>query len=223
MLWRLVMRLTLGHLGFVAALAILGTACQESPAEIRIKGPADGSKLINEMATLPVFENDGDTIQLRTSAFDKKGRYMGSVEVKWESSNRDVAIVSTQGLVTVLGSGDTKIKATTVKGNLSYEMSLTARIVSGIKITEPAKTDELVKLPMGDFLQFKAEVTNDHGEVLKDAKVKWSTSNWAATVTPTGLVEGRAIGTVQVVAENEKGEVDRFDMEVTDWDKRKRR
>ena len=211
----------------IVLLALLATiGCKKEPSSIRIKGPKEAVESTQMVPQFAPFEHKGDTIQLRASAFDDKDRYMGTVPAKWTSSDGGVATVNQNGLVTFLGSGKAKITAATIDTETTQVASieLEAFIVKDIRIVDPPKEQQVgLKLPMGEIKQFKAEVLNDRDQVIEDAKIEWRASSYAVTVTPQGEVEARAIGTAQLVAEAEKGSVARVDVEVTDWDPKKKR
>ena len=211
----------------VCGFALLLAACESHPAAIKIKGPRDAVESTKANPTFPVFEKKGDTLQLRASGFDEKDRYVGTVPVKWDSSDRSVATVSQTGLMTVLSSGKASISAKYSKGEVTREasMGVEAVIVEGIRLVEPKleEGDKVLILPMGEKVQFKAEVLNDHEDVIDGGKVRWGSTSYAATVTPTGEVEARAIGTTQITAEAENGSVARMELSVEDWAKKKRR
>ena len=93
-----------------------------------------------------------------------------------------------------------------------------------IRISDPVpKEGQSVELALGETKLFKAEVLNDREEPIEDAKVQWESTSFAATVTPEGEVEGRAIGTTQIIAEAKNGKAARVDVEITDWKKPERR
>lgn len=205
----------------VAALVLV--ACTAEPAEIRVKGPRDALESVNMVPKFAPFEKKGDTIKLRASAFGSNGAFMGPAKVRWSSSDPSVATVNQLGLVTVLSSGTAEITAKTEGYSKTLEagLEISASIVGGIrKVSPEVDKAEVLDIPMGKEIQFKAEVLDDHGEVMPEAKIRWSTSNWAATVTPAGLVEGRAMGTVQITAENKKGDTVRWEAKVIDWAKK---
>lgn len=207
------------------ALAVL-SGCESHPAEIKIKGPRDSVESQKAVPTFSIFKKREETLQLRASGFDDKGRYMGTIPVKWDSSNRDVATVSSTGLVTILSSGEAKISATYSKGEVSRSASLPVKavIVKDIRAVEPKpEQGKALEMALGDIVQFKVDVLDDNGDAIDGAKVRWSSSSYAVTVTPTGEVEARAIGTTQVVAEAENGATARWDLSVEDWKKPKRR
>lgn len=207
-------------------LGALCAACENHPAEIRIKGPRDAVESTQATPTFAPFRKREDTLQLRASGFDDKGRYMGAVPVKWDSTDRDVATVSSTGLITVLSSGKAEITATYEKGEVKREASLPieAIIVDDIVAVDPKpEPGKALEMGLGEIKQFEVNVLDDNGGVIEDTKVRWRSSSYAATVTPTGEVEARAIGTTQVSAEAENGATVRWDLSVEDWKKPRRR
>ena len=206
--------------------ALLVAACETHPAELKIKGPRDAVESTVTNPVFPVFQKKDDTLQLRASGFDDRGRYMGSIPVKWDSTDRTVATVSQTGLMTSLSTGKAEITATYEKGEVKRAASLpvSAVIVKEIRLTEPqVEAGKVLEMAMGETVQFKAEVLDDRGDVIPDAKVSWDATSYAVTVTPTGEVEGRSIGAAQVVAEASNGSTARVEVSVEDWKKPKRR
>ncbi|MBK8010676.1 MAG: Ig-like domain-containing protein [Deltaproteobacteria bacterium] len=233
-------------------LALAWTAaCSPKIAEIQIKGPpssVSSSRLAPEATAVlgslfPVFEKPGETLQLRVSAFNRDGAYLGSTPVEWKSSDLSVATVSADGLVTVQSSGTFIVSATTtdLEPTLSASLSLRAVIVGSVRIagqdaelggkaslqrgSDGAHTNRLkadrartqpLELALGETVSLRAEVLNDRDEVIEDAKVRWRSTGYAVSVTPEGEVEGRAIGNTQLVAEA-KGQTARIDVRVVDW------
>lgn len=205
------------RLAFVLAATALVTACEKQPAKIRIKLPREAVQSVKMEPVLPPFEKKGDTIKLRASAFDKGDVYMGTANVKWSVADSSVASVNYEGLVTILSSGETKVIAESegYEQKLTAELPIKAVIIEKIKIVPPEGGD---KLHLGETKQYKAEVLDDRGNVVPDAKVTWRTSDYAATVSVTGEVEGRAMGDTQIVAE--VGALnDRYTVVILDWAK----
>lgn len=201
-------------------------ACTEQPARIQVKGPANTLAAAHGVEKLPVFEEKHATIKLRAAAFDDQDRFMRNAKVRWESRDPRVASVSQAGLVTVLSSGKTEVVATTVETDppLKASIEVEAVIIDGVRITAPeAPGDELLKLPMGETVAFEAEVLNDRGEVIEDAKVRWESTTWAATIAVNGEAEGRAMGKTTIIATADNGDSDSLEIEVTDWAKKRRR
>lgn len=210
----------------LVGMGALVAGCEAEPVKIVIKGPKDAVESTKMKPQIAPFGKKGDTYALRASAFDKKGRYMGSAKVEWKSSNTEVATVSQSGVVTILSSGKFKVSAESVgyKTSFSDTISMSAVIVDTIRIADPKpeKGKPLI-MPIGEIKKFVAEVLNDRGEVIPGAKVEWNSSSWAATVTPTGEVEARAIGNTTISAEAKNGETARIDLSVEDWANKKKR
>src|SRR5262249_54576140 len=120
------------------ALALLA-ACEKQPASIKVKGPRDAVESVKMNPTFAPFEQKGDTIKLRASAFDADGAFMGAAHVKWDSSDRSTATVDQMGLVTILSSGEVEIKATSVgyDKELTASLPLKAVITAKVKIVPP--------------------------------------------------------------------------------------
>jgi hypothetical protein len=188
------------RLAFVLAATALVTACEKQPAKIRIKLPREAVQSVKMEPVLPPFEKKGDTIKLRASAFDKGDVYMGTANVKWSVADSSVASVNYEGVVTILSSGETKVIAEGqgYEQKLTAELPIKAVIIEKIKIVAPRAATSCT---WARTKQYKAEVLDDRGNVVPDAKVTWRTSDFAATVTVTGEVEGRAMGDTQIVAE----------------------
>lgn len=200
-------------------LLLGAAACEKQPAYIKVKGPRDAVESVKMEPSFPVFEKKGDTLKLRASAFDKDGVFMGQARVKWDSSDRTVATVDATGLVTVLSSGEATIKATGegYEVPLDAALSIKASIIGKVRIVpEEGKK----QLHLGQTKQLKAEVLDDRGNVIPGAKQRWRSSSFAATVTDTGELEGRAIGNTTLTVEA-GGFTDRLEYEVLDWEKGK--
>jgi hypothetical protein len=204
------------------ALALLAAACQKQPAALRIKGPKEAVESTKAAPSFPVFEEKGATLQLRASAFDEGGAYVGSAKVKWDVSDRERATIDQHGLLTVLSSGKFEVVATTteLERPLEARQGFEAVIEGGIRIKAPVlEAGKPLKLPLGKVVQLEAEVLDDRGGVIAGAKVTWDCPSPAASVSITGEVEGRAIGAAQVFAESRSGKKVSWELDVTDWEK----
>ena len=209
-----------------AFVGLLG--CEVQPTAIKVRPPQGSFTSVREDPVLPKFDKKGDTIKLRASAYDKKGQYMGPAQgARWSTTDGTVATVGLDGLVEITGSGTAKIVATGKYDGkeLSHGLDVNAVIIAKVEIEPPAEglVDEN-GLHMGESVKFVAKVYNDKGKIIEDAKVKWRTSSFAATVGVDGTVEGRAIGEAQLVVEAGSHNA-RFSLRVLDWKKptRKRR
>jgi hypothetical protein len=204
------------------AQSALFLGCEKQPASIKVKGPRDAIESVKMDPVFAPFEKRGDTIQLRASAFDERGTFMGPARVKWDSSDRTVATVDQSGLVTILSSGEADIKAIGDGYDSPLEASLPIRAVIVDKVRIVLPEGHKKKLHLGEVEQWRAEVLDDRGKVIPDAKTRWKSSSYAATITDTGEIEGRAMGSTTVTVEAGPAR-DRVDLEVLDWPKRGRR
>jgi hypothetical protein len=205
-----------GRLILLSSLAFVLLACEKQPATIKIKLPKDAVQSVKMDPIVPPFAKKGETLSLRASAFDKDGVFMGPANVKWSVADTTVATVNWEGTVTILSSGETKVVATSegYEQTLTAELPIKSAIIDKVRIVAEGEN----KIHLGETKQLKAEVLDDRGNVIPDAKVNWRTSDYAATVSPTGEVEGRSIGDTQVVAEAGSKNA-RYDIVVLDWKK----
>jgi hypothetical protein len=203
-------------------LAALALACQKQPSELRIKGPKEALESTKAQPSFPVFEKKGDTLQLRASSFDKDGVYLGSAKVEWDTSDRTVATIDRMGLLTVLSSGDFEVIARAVETErpLEARQAFKAVIIGKVRLVGPLpEQGKGLQIALGKTVQLVAEVLDDRGHVIPDAKLTWDCPSPAASVSITGELEGRAIGSAQIFAEAKNGEKVSWDYEVTDWEK----
>lgn len=207
----------------VLGLALV-VACQEKPAELRIKGPKNSLESTHGDGSLPTFTKKGQELKLRVSAFDDQGRFMGAAkDVDWDVEDRSVATISRSGLVTVLSSGKTEVVARSEE--LETRTPLEASIVGEVKLIGPEDatlTNEgRTKLPMGEKIDLAVQVLDDRGEPIEGHPIVWEATTYAASVDPAegkGVVEGRAMGFAQIIARARGTDVSGdYDVEVTDW------
>lgn len=201
-------------------------ACEEQPDSIRIKTPRSGPRGGQADLGLPPFTKKGETMQLEVSAFDDQERYMGTAPVDWDVTDRTVATVSQSGLLTILASGDAEVIARTAEAKTPVEARLSIEVVipKEVRILKPEVPDgERLELPMGEFIQFEAEVLNDRGEPIADPEIEWTSTTYSATIDPDGKLEGRAIGNTEIIAEYGGATPDQVQLFVTDWPPGKRR
>ena len=122
--------------------------------------------------------------------------------VKWTSSNTKVATVDSEGYVTAKYPGTTTIKATTVDGTNKYA-SCTITVTQKItKITLP----ETATVAIGKTATIKATYAPDYAT---ETALTWATSNpTVATVSSSGVVTGKQVGTVTITCKSSSGVYD---------------
>jgi len=118
--------------------------------------------------------------------------------ITWSSSNPNVAVVSSTGVVTAVGLGTTTItiragtKQTTVRARVVGEP------ITSVRIT-PQQSVHIVRL--GQTKQLTAECLNAVQQVVTGRPITWNSTNpVVATVSSTGLVRGNAVGTATISA-----------------------
>lgn len=141
-----------------------------------------GVSLNNTSATLV----KGETLQLTAT------KSPSNMSVAWTSSNTSVATVSNTGLVTAKGTGTATITvASTTASSVKATCTITVKAGS-ISLNKTSET-----LAKGETLQLTATKSPSN------MSVTWSSSNTSvATVSNTGLVTAKGIGTATITIAN---------------------
>jgi trimeric autotransporter adhesin len=138
----------------------------------------------------------GGTIQLTATVKDTAGNTLTGRTVTWTSLNTGVATVSQTGLVTSVGVGTAAISA--VSGGVTglAEVTVNQVPVGSVTITPAQDT-----VGVGAQRQLSVSVLNANGQPITNPAVNWSSTNSGiAIVSSTGLVQGVAPGTAQIIA-----------------------
>ena len=122
--------------------------------------------------------------------------------VTWSSNNTTVATVSSAGVVTARAVGTATITVTTTDGSKTANCVVTVTAVtvptSGITLNKDSTS-----IAVGSTETLTATVTPP---AATNQKVVWSSNNTAvATVSSTGVVTARTVGTAIIFAETEDG------------------
>lgn len=117
-----------------------------------------------------------------------------NTNMTWTSSNEGVAKVNAAGKVTGVSGGVAIITGTTEDGG--YTAICTVTVTE--KVTTVSLNHSSYRLVKGKTVKLKATVTSN---TATNPKVKWTTSKKKiATVTSTGLVKGKKVGTCVIKA-----------------------
>ncbi len=144
------------------------------------------------------FEAVGATTQLSAVARDAQGNAVSGTAFSWTSGDGSVATVSTTGLVTAAGNGQTQITATAggVAGTATVTVS---QVVVGVGVTPGEATVEV-----GGTVAFAAEAVDANDNPVAGASVAWSSSDEAvATVDAAGRATAHAAGEATITAESD--------------------
>lgn len=141
----------------------------------------------------------GESVQLTATVKDVAGNTLTGRTITWQSSDRTVASVDSNGLVTGAGEGSATITATSEGKSGTATITVTRAAVASVIVSPASATIEV-----GETIQLTATVTDSRGDTLTNRSVTWSSSDVAvATVNSTGLVEGVAQGTATITAFSE--------------------
>lgn len=121
-------------------------------------------------------------------------------KVKYKSSKKKIATVSSSGYVKGIKTGKCKITVTSKK-NKKKKAKITVKVVK--KVTSVSIAEPKAPLYVGNSVTLKATVKPSSGSY---KKVKWSTSDKkVATVSSAGVVKGKKAGTVTIKATSVEG------------------
>ena len=138
----------------------------------------------------------GNTQQMTASARDASGAVLTGRGVVWSSSDTTVATISPTGLVTTLKLGRVTITAT-VEGVIA---STTLTVVP-VPIASVGVLPGTATIQTESTQQLIATARDIYDRVATGRIVEWSSNNPAvATVSATGLVTAKSVGTVTITA-----------------------
>ena len=141
----------------------------------------------------------GQTGQLTAAPRDASGNALTGRVITWTTSSAAVATVNGSGLVTGRGAGTATITATSEGKSGAVTITVTVAPVASVTVA-PAS----VSLAVPVASQLTATTRDAAGNILTGRMVTWATSAAAvATVSSSGLVTARAIGTATITATSE--------------------
>lgn len=193
---------TVTNEGVVTALAV-GAATITATSEGR-SGTAAVTATVNPVATV-VISPASDTLGVGTEGTmtatlrDAGGLLLTNRTINWNSSNVQVATVSSTGVVTALSPGNAVISAVSEGRVGTATLLVLARLASTVTLT-PSSTSIIV----GTTLKLTPQITDPAGNILTGRPISYVSSNLAvATVTDSGLVAGLTPGTATITATSE--------------------
>lgn len=164
----------------------------QTPSEIKV------NKITLNKTTASVTK--GKTLQLTATVTPGNAT---KKEVKWSTSNKNVAMVSTSGLVTAKSAGTATITCTAQDGS---SVKATCKITVKnpvVKVTKVTLNKTTATLAPKETLTLKATVTPTNAI---NKAVTWKSSNTKiATVSSSGKVTAKAAGTVTITCRAKDG------------------
>lgn len=157
---------------------------------------AESLSLSTTTASLSV----GETIQLSANILPEN---TSNKDIRWTSTNTEIAVVSESGLVSAIKEGNVQIVASTTDGsNLSAicETTVNSRFVP---ITQIAISPSSVKLAVGETFNLETQITPVDAT---NKKINWSSTNASVvTVDSHGQLTAKGIGKATIIASSLDG------------------
>ena len=162
---------------------------QRAPVAQVVIGPETASLTVGETQqfSATLLDDDGGSIPLA-------GRTLF-----WDSSNDNVALVSSSGRVTGRAPGTARIIVASEGKADTATVTVVAVPVSSVSVTPPSAS-----ITVGETVDFNAQPRDAEGNALTGRAVTWASSNTdVATVNGNGLVTARGVGTATIAATSE--------------------
>ena len=141
----------------------------------------------------------GASVHLSAEALDASGKALEGRRMAWASSNRTIATVSNDGIVTGVAVGTVQIAASTEGKSAIAEISVNPTPVASVRLT-PTNRDLLV----GQAVQLSAQPVDADGAALANRPVTFTSSNASvASVSSLGVVTALAPGSTIITATSE--------------------
>ncbi len=174
-----------------AAMTVVGS-CGDAAVE-----PVQVASVVMTPTTATVRAGASTTLAART--FDANGTPVEVRTIAWSSSDRTIATVSANGVVSALAPGVARIAASALGKSAVATLTVTPRTVASVVVNPAA-----VSTRVGQTAPLQAITLDDEGGALTGRPVVWASSNTAvATVNAQGVVAGIAPGAATVTATSE--------------------
>jgi trimeric autotransporter adhesin len=195
----------------VASVSDNGVVLARTPGDARIAVSAGGRSATTDVR---ITERDVATLELTPVALalrigrtaplvarplDVNGQFISGRTVQFTTSNAAIATVSAAGVVTGVATGNAVITATSGGRTAQAAVTVSLEPVATV-VLSPARDT----LRIGDTRTLTATLRDATNAVLTDRLVSWNTTDAAvATVTSTGVVTARAVGSTIISAVSE--------------------
>ena len=190
---------TVSASGLVTAVkngnAIITARSGSASAKVTVRVAQTVARLSIE-PTSATLMSIGATVQLSATVLDENGQPVEDAVVAWQSSDKDVATVNDQGLVSAVGNGVTEVTARSGSAESSVPVSV---MQSASSITIEPRMATLMSI--GATVQLTATVLDENGQPVAGAVVAWHSSDeGVATVNDQGLVTAVGNGVARITA-----------------------
>lgn len=190
----------------------LVTAKKPGTAEIRVISN-DGGHVATTKITVKAISKELKSISLnKTSLTLEVGSeetltvsynptYAENKKITWESSDKSIATVSSDGLITAKKPGTVTIKATSLEGSkeATCELTVISPPIESIKFEEEAKT-----IYVGDKTTLKTISTPENTSINNPI---WTSSDESVATISAGIITAVSPGTTIITISNEDGTI----------------
>lgn len=199
-------------------LASAGTvACGGGGADKIVGPPNNGGGPVGPVAVGSVVLGSttasiqrGGSVTLTASARDASGNALSGRTITWTTSDANIAVVSSTGVVTGQGPGTATITATSEGKTASAAVTVTAppvAAVASVSLSAASPVTLLVGVVDSTTLgssTVTATTKDASGNVLTGRVVTWtSDAGTVATVSSTGVIKALAVGSATITATSE--------------------
>lgn len=173
-----------------------GTSVRQAKMKITVLTKTVDLKLNKKKATIKMIKGKDNTLQLE--AFDDETEY--EIPVKWTTSNKKVATVDKNGLVTAKKAGTAVITATTKDGN---KTTATCNLTVVKKEVDDFKVKSEVSLKVKETKQLKVKVKP--ADAYNPALAFTSSDEKVVTVDSKGLLTAVGAGEAEIIIKTKDG------------------
>jgi uncharacterized protein YjdB len=178
------------------AIVVATSEGKSAPTSITVSPVPVAAVLVSPSSQ---FLTPGQTALLQVDVVDSTGQPLPGRTVLWSTSDPSVATVTSTGQVTGIATGGAFILAMSEGKRDSADVTVGPPPVNAV-VVSPAQA----AVVMGRTLQLTTTVLDAQGQPLSGRLLTYSSGNPAvATVSPTGLVTGVAVGSTQIVVSSQ--------------------
>lgn len=149
-----------------------------------------------ELNTYDLEIKAGETAQLTATVYPENAV---NKNVKWSSSDSNVATVDSKGTITAVAHGWCNIVATTEVGQRRAECRV---YVPQVPVTGISFDSDTASVYVGSTLKLNPKISPNNAT---NKHVYWDTNNWSIAEVEDGSVKGKSPGVVTITARTEEG------------------
>ena len=136
----------------------------------------------------------GATIQLQVVARDANNATISNPSLTFGTGNSAVATVSTTGLVTAQGNGETNVTVSSGSASASVAIRVRRKVAS-VEVTPSSRT-----LPLGGTQTFTATAMDANDNPVTGIAATFTSNDAAVEITAAGAATAKAIGSAVITA-----------------------